>query len=130
MKKLNWGNGLIGIFILLLLMHLLVLLRIIPYEILWGGQVTTVSAMMQYELLAVAILLIFLFIVACKTGYIKTRRKRLVNVGMWVIVIYFILNTVGNLASGVTLEKLIFTPISIIIAGFALILALKIENQS
>jgi hypothetical protein len=39
-----------------------------------------------------------------------------VNAGIWITFVYMLLYTVGNLASGVTAEKLIFTPVTMMMA--------------
>jgi hypothetical protein len=47
------------------------------------------------------------------------RLGKVVHVGMWLVFAYFTLNIIGNLASSSSIEKLVFTPISIVLAVFA-----------
>lgn len=50
---------------------------------------------------------------------------RLINIGVWIMLILFSLNTVGNLFSNNEIEKAIFTPLTFISAVFCLILVMK-----
>ena len=47
------------------------------------------------------------------------------TVGTWIIFAFLILNTVGNLASNVSFERLVFAPITLILAFFAFRLAIE-----
>ena len=112
---------------LLFLFHLLVLLKVIPADIVWGGQIKGVpSNLVILETAALVITAVFLLITAAKTGYVQAGRlSRLTNFGVWLIFIYLVLNTLGNLASGISFEKLLFAPITIILALCALRLAIE-----
>ena len=118
------GTILIISFVLLFIFHVLVILGIIPYEIIWGGQLKDPSSLILYEGLALVLIIIFILIVTVKTGYIKFSKFRIaVNIAVWIICIYFLLNTIGNLSSGISAEKMIFAPVSILITFFAFMLA-------
>ena len=109
------GNILLAAMALLLIFHVLVVLRVIPAEIVWGGQLRGVPAN-----------LIALEIVAARLGYIRAGKlSGAVNIGVWLIFAYLVLNTVGNLASGVSFEKLLFAPLTIFLAFCALRLAIE-----
>lgn len=49
-------------------------------------------------------------------------------VALWIIFAYLLLNTLGNLASGSVLEKLVFIPITILAA--LLVVRLPVESSS
>jgi hypothetical protein len=121
------GNILLAAFGLLIIFHILVLLRVIPAEIVWGGQIQGVpSNLITLETIALAVTLFFILIVAAKLGYVPAGRfAGGVNIGVWLIFVYLLLNTLGNLASGVTFEKLLFAPITIILALCAFRLAIE-----
>ena len=68
----------------------------------------------------------FILIVATKTGYLQAGKwSGVINVGIWLIFAYLLLNTLGNLASGISFEKLIFAPITILLAFCAYRLAIE-----
>jgi len=121
------GNIVIVLMVLMIILHMLIMLRIVPYDIVWGGQIKNDASLMKLEIFALVTLFIFLAIILVKVDYLKfTKFKKITNIAVWIMFVYFLLNTVLNLASGVTLEKLIFTPITIIL--FVLIFRLAIEK--
>jgi hypothetical protein len=121
------GNILLIFLGLLVIFHILVLFRIVPSDILWGGQIETTSAnFIVLEVIALFVTLIFAVIIAAKTGYIMVDRfKKAIAIGVWIIFAYLVLNTLGNLASGVGAENLIFAPLTLVLAFFALRLAIE-----
>jgi len=121
------GNILLFSLGLLFLFHILVLLKVIPAEILWGGQIKGVPAnLIPLETVALVVTTVFILIVAAKTGYLQAGKLSvIINVGLWLIFAYLLLNTLGNLASGISAEKLLFAPITIILALCALRLAME-----
>ncbi|MCD4746473.1 MAG: hypothetical protein K8R58_09250 [Bacteroidales bacterium] len=120
------GNTLLIYLALLEVFHVLVLLKILPSEMVWGGQIKNAFFLVFFESFAIILTLLFAIIIAIKIDYIKIKRlKRFANIGVWVMLVYFILNIIGNLTSEVTFEKLIFTPITVLLTIFAFILAIK-----
>ncbi|MEI7502006.1 MAG: hypothetical protein WCJ61_01865 [Paludibacter sp.] len=125
--------GLIFLFSLVIIFHVLVLTGIINYNIIWGGRITNQSEMYVFEAISLSTNILFMFIVLLKTGLLKIKiPTKVINIGIWIMTILFTLNTVGNLVSTNNLEKAIFTPLTFISAILCLILALnksKIENN-
>lgn len=121
------GNIMLAILSLLTLFHVLVLLNVAPSDIVWAGQAGDSSGdMILMELFALFVTLLFMVIIAVRIGYFwKTPPRIITRIGMWVIFAFFVLNTVGNLASAVTVENLVFAPMTIILAILALRLAVK-----
>ena len=120
------GSLLLSLLIILLLFHILILVKVVPYEIVWGGQVKDTSSMLIFEGISVFITIIFMLIVSMKIDYIKPGKfLRIVNIGLWFAFVYFLFNTIGNLTSGVILEKLIFAPVTIIMTILAFRLAIE-----
>lgn len=121
------GNISIVLMVLLIIFHILIMIRIVPYDIVWGGQIKDDVSLMKFEIFGLVTSFLFLVIVLVKVDYLRfTKFRKITNIAVWIIFVFFLLNTVGNLASGVTLEKLIFTPITIILS--VLIFRLAIEK--
>jgi len=119
------GNILLASLGLLLVFHVLVLLGIVPADIMWGGQATSAN-LITLEMVALIVTLFFGFIITAKTGYINVGIFAVVvNILVWVVFLFLILNTLGNLASGVSAENFIFAPITLVLAFCALRLALE-----
>lgn len=120
------GNVLISLLILLIVFHVLVLMKVIPYQIVWAAQIDDSSTLLIYEGFAISLTALFVLIISMKIGYFMPRKfNKVVNSGVWFVFIYFLLNTIGNLASGVTAEKLIFTPLTILMTLLAFGVAIE-----
>jgi hypothetical protein len=120
------GNILISLLIILLFFHVLVLVKAIPFKIVWGGQVNNPSSILIYEGMSVLITIIFIIIISMKIDYINPGKfSKIVNAALWFVFVYFLFNTIGNLTSGVIVEKLIFTPVTIIMTILAFRLAIE-----
>ena len=113
--------GLVAIF------DVLVLVGILPSDIVWGGQIgDSASNRVLLEIVALLGAAIFAIVIAAKIGYINAGRfTKVITVAVWVIFVFFILNTLGNLASDASFEKLIFAPITIVLVLLALRLAIE-----
>ncbi|HSL43189.1 MAG TPA: hypothetical protein VK897_07145 [Anaerolineales bacterium] len=123
------GNILLAALGLLFVFHNLVLLGILPADIVWGGQIQGIqSNLIIFEAIALVVTVLFMLIVAAKVDYIQAGKWRgVVNIGVWLIFIFLLLNTLGNLASGVSFENLVAAPLTIILALCALRLAIEKE---
>jgi hypothetical protein len=121
------GNILLAAFGLLAVFHVLVLLGVIPAEIVWGGMIQGVpSNLITLEIISLLVTLLFLTILAARAGAIPAGRfSGAVRVGVWLIFAYLVLNTLGNLASGVSFENLVFAPVTILLALCAFRLAIE-----
>ena len=120
------GNVLISLLILLIVFHVLVLMKVIPYQIVWAAQIDDSSTLLIYEGFAISLTALFVLIISMKIGYFMPRKfNKVVNAGVWFVFIYFLLNTIGNLTSGVTAEKLIFTPLTILMTLLAFGVAIE-----
>lgn len=119
------GNILLFSLGLLLIFHLLVLLKIVPANMMWGGQANAGNIVML-EIVALAVTIFFGFIIAAKTGYFQVGKfMGAVKILVWIIFAFLLLNMLGNLASGVSAENFIFAPITLILALCALRLAIE-----
>jgi hypothetical protein len=86
--------------------HLLILVRLIPYEITWGGNLKTVEEMYVFETLSILINLFFVFILLQKGEYIRyVMGRKTVNIILWIFFVLFTLNTIGNLFAETNFEK-------------------------
>lgn len=110
----------------LVIFHLAVLAGFIPTEIIWGGRAgQTGLSIVALESFALSLIAVFIFLVLAKRRGLKTgRNSKLVNAGMWLIFVFFTLNTLGNLAALSSTETLLSTPVTIILALCGLRLAI------
>jgi hypothetical protein len=118
--------GLIIIFGLLIVFHILVLLKIIPYNIVWGGRLKTDADMYKFEFVSLLINTAFLILVLIKANHIKFQlNDTILAASFWAMASLFFLNTIGNLLSKNKLEKIIFTPLTILLTILTIVLAIN-----
>lgn len=131
MRKLDFklaANILLGIMALFELLHVLIIVGIVPSSIVWGGRMdASGSSVVLLEGIAFVVMLLFMLIIAIKAGYIKTGKilKRIVDIAVWVLFVYFLLNTVGNLTAHSFVEQWVFGPVTIIMAVLTFRLAIE-----
>ena len=89
-----------------ILFHILILLKIIPYEITWGGKLKTDEEMYVFETFSILINSFFVFVLLQKGVFIKPFfGKKTVSITLWIFFAIFVLNTFGNLFAKTTFEK-------------------------
>jgi hypothetical protein len=111
-----------------IIFHILILLRIIPYENVWAGRLKRVDEMYIYESISIAVNCILIVIVLIKIRMINAGIfHTFINILLWIFVLLFILNTAGNLTSKTTLETIIATPLTFVLA--LLCLRIVAENH-
>lgn len=106
--------------------HFLILSEFIPYTHVWGGRIRTQDEMIRFESVSILVNAVFLLVL-----YLKIKRHRAhqpapwANALLWGFVVLFGVNTVGNLISFSSLETLIFTPMTLLLAIFTARVALE-----
>ena len=106
MKKKISINVLVALLIAVITFHLLVISKIIPYSIAWGGRIKNDEEMYVFEAISILINLFMVFVLLMKGGYIRSRfKEKNINIILWIFFIIFVLNTVGNLLARTTIEK-------------------------
>lgn len=117
------GLTLIIFFTAILVFHFLVLLQVIPYGMVWGGRLQSVQQMVVFELVSIALNLLFVCTVAMESGFIKRILPgKVLKIILWAMIVLFSLNTLGNLNSLNNLETIIFTPVTLILAVLCFLL--------
>lgn len=97
----------LGLLLLVILFHICILLKIIPYTITWGGRLTNDSEMYVFESITISINLFLSWILLMKGGSVKFKfSSKTVNTILWIFFGIFLLNTVGNIFAKTNFEKL------------------------
>src|ERR1700690_1975414 len=118
-------NGLLTILSLFILFHLLVILNLIPFGVDWGGTMKDRSQMLTFETVSIIINILMLAVAGIKAGYLNIGINQLiVRVILWIMFTLFVMNTLGNLLSGSQFEKIVFTPVTLILSIFSLRVAI------
>ena len=118
--------GILIILSLSLVFHICVLLKFISYKIVWGGKLKSDKEMYRFETVSILINLFFLFIILLQSGILSIGIPAKIMTGvLWTMSALFLLNTFGNVMSKNKTEKIIFSPITIILTIFSVVLAMN-----
>ena len=109
MKKMSLRIAvkiMISLVVAVTLFHLSIILKIIPYEITWGGRLQNDAEMYVFEIISITINIFLGLNLLIKGGYIKqVISLRIVNITLWIFLILFGLNTIGNIIAKTYFEK-------------------------
>ncbi len=99
-------NILLGLLIAVTLFHIAIIVKIIPYNIAWGGRLQNDSEMYVFEAISIGVNLFLGLILLMKGDYIRFRfNKKTINLILWGFLALFVLNTFGNLFAKTNFEK-------------------------
>ena len=107
--------SIIAINSLVILFHVLVISGIVPHDLVWGGKIQDRSRLYGFEAVSILVNLILIIAVVSKRRH-PHHPNRVVNTVMWIFVLIFVLNTLGNLAAERRLEMLLATPLTFVLA--------------
>jgi len=96
--------------------HLSIVLKIIPYEITWGGRLKNDTEMYVFESISILINLFLFFVLLIKGNYLtEIIPMKIVNIILWIFLFLFGLNTIGNIFAETNFEKF-FTLLTLVSA--------------
>ncbi|MFO0359857.1 MAG: hypothetical protein ACK50N_05110 [Flavobacteriales bacterium] len=102
----KYGHILLGILGAVIVFHLLIFLKVIPYDIAWGGRLSNDQEMYVFETVSIGINLLLGWVVLMKCDLVRFKfSSRIVNTILWIFFVLFILNTIGNILAVSNLEK-------------------------
>lgn len=99
-------NILLGLLIAVILFHIAVIAKAIPYDIAWGGRLQNDSEMYVFETISILINLFLGLLLLMKGDYVKFRfKERTIDIILWIFLVLFVLNTVGKIFAKTNFEK-------------------------
>jgi len=113
----------------IILFHLSIVLKLVPYEITWGGRLKSDAEMYAFETISIAINLMLILILLIKRKFVRELiPMKFVNLILWIFVGLFALNTVGNVLAKSNFEKLF----ALLTSAFAILIwkVLRGDKQS
>jgi hypothetical protein len=117
---------LMTLFTIAIVFHILVLIEIIPYQMVWGGRLRDIDEMRVFEVGSLIVTLSMLFVIGIQAGILPGRiHPKVTTVLLWVMGALFLINTVGNLFSLNGTERLVFTPVTLLLSILSIRLATK-----
>ncbi len=106
---------LLGLFIAVIIFHLLIVFQVIPYTIVWAGKLKTVDEMYAFEAASISINVFLVVVLLLKGNYVRHRiSEKVLNAILWIFMALFALNTLGNLLAESLFEKIVFTPLTLL----------------
>jgi hypothetical protein len=88
------------------LFHLAIITKIIPYEVTWGGKLNNDAEMYVFESISILINIFLGFTLLIKGDYVLSfQTTRVVDIILWIFLLVFGLNTIGNLFAETLFEK-------------------------
>lgn len=118
--------GLIILQSLFLVLHFIILLKLIPYNLVWGGRLKSDKEMYRFEIFSIVINSLFVMVILVQGNFLTIDiPKKIITSALWLMTGLFLLNTLGSITSKNKLEQRLFAPITILLTIFSLILALS-----
>ena len=103
---------------ILLIVHLLILVQLLPYEHFWGGRLTNLEEMYVFESGAVVVTLLMLATFYAQYRLLQEgKSNKVLRVLIWIFFAYYLLNTLGNLMAVSIWEKILGTAFTLSMAG-------------
>ena len=97
----------LGLLFSVILFHICIIVKIIPYNIAWGGRLTNDNEMYVFESISILINLFLSWLLLMKGEFVQFKfPNKTINLILWIFFALFILNTVGNLFAKTNFEKL------------------------
>ncbi len=116
----------LGLLAAIILFHFCIVLKIIPYDIAWGGKLKNDNEMYVFESISILVNFFLCFILLIKGKYLnEVIPMKIVNVSLWIFLFLFALNTVGNIFAKTNFEKLF----SILTLAFVILIWLILKKD-
>ena len=96
----------LGLLTAVILFHICIIAKIIPYDIAWGGRLTNDTEMYVFETISIFINVFLTWILLMEGNFIKFKfSSKTIHIILWVFFGLFVLNTIGNIFAKTNFEK-------------------------
>lgn len=100
-------KGLLVIVVGYCIVHLSILFRMVPHNIVWGGKIQSVETLYALEGPALAMMLFLGAVLAMKNRMIRPIfTDKAIKRILWIFAVFFIFSTVGNLLAKTLIERI------------------------
>lgn len=115
----------LGLVFTVILFHICIVFKIIPYNIAWGGRLQNDTEMFAFETISILINVFLSWILLMKGDFVKFKfSNKTIKIILWIFFVIFILNTIGNSFAKTLLEKFFA-----ILTGLSAVLLFNILRQ-
>ncbi|SHF23742.1 hypothetical protein SAMN03080594_10336 [Arenibacter palladensis] len=92
----------------LLIFHVLIFTEQIPYDKVWAGKLNSVEEMKAFEAFSILTNLFMILILSIKYKFLESgKSNKAIDILIWVFVVFFALNTVGNMFAKSLIELIL-----------------------
>lgn len=113
---LSYINLCLLIGLLAIIFHFLIMVKVIPYNITWGGRLKNDREMYVFETFSILVNGFFILILLFKAGYVESLlQTKVLDTILWVFFAIFSINTIGNIFAKTRFEKY-FTIVTLLLA--------------
>lgn len=92
--------------LIIILFHLCIIIKIIPYNITWGGRLQNNTEMYVFETISIFINASLSWVLLMKGNYVKYQfPPKIIIAILWIFLIILSFNTIGNIFAKTSLEK-------------------------
>ena len=96
----------LGLLFAAIVFHLFIVIKIIPYDITWGGRLQNDTEMYVFETSSILVNVFLSWVLLMKGNHVTYKfPNKVVNVILWIFFVIFILNTVGNIFAKTFFEQ-------------------------
>jgi hypothetical protein len=97
----------LGLLVAIILFHLCIITKIVPYDITWGGRLTNDNEMYIFETVSILVNVFLSWVLLMKGNFVQFKfQTQAVNTILWIFFAIFILNTIGNIFAKTNFERL------------------------
>ncbi|WP_207423026.1 hypothetical protein [Desertivirga brevis] len=120
-------NVLLLILVAVIAFHFLIIFKVIPYSITWGGRLKNDQEMYVFESVSILINVVLGLTLMVKGKLISlSLPKVVISFILWFFLVVFVLNTIGNLFAKTDFEKYF----SLLTLLFAILITIVIRDKS
>ncbi len=110
----------------LLVFHFLIFAELIPYDKVWAGKLSSVEEMRTFETFSILINLFMVIVFSIKYRLLGTgNSNRVIDAVIWFFVVFFAVNSLGNLFSQSMAELILGTTLTLVLSVLCLIIVKK-----
>jgi hypothetical protein len=96
----------LGLLVVIILLHLSIITKIVPYDITWGGRLQNDTEMYVFESISILINVFLCWILMMKCDLVTYKFPiKVIDLMLWIFFAIFILNTIGNIFAKTFFEK-------------------------
>ena len=115
------------LFVVVIVLQILLAAGILPISMAWGGRQSQLTASLRIASIFAAVLLgAFIYIIRYRAGLVGNGRiPVLIKIISWIITAFMALNTLGNITSLSSNEKLLFGPVTFVLTLACLLVSVS-----